>query len=417
MKKKIFAALCLTLTLPAAAFAAGGMVSVSELHRQAEEMGRWQKTYDTPSGKLNVDIPIIVPDVEAFPVITVENDRPFTQEMADEMLKTAFEQDGLTYFHYDMDGQPSEVIWGTLGMGMTEDYESAKDFGVSTGEWREGKWSNYDARPNDYRYPWELDMDSTYTRGGDQTVAQAMACFQSVIDEAYPNKGYTIAPKRIAIHGSTAVDGQSNGGKGYYTIRAEQVMNGIPMFGALCSTIGDNSFRVAYASSPETNRIANRLAPYCLGAEWRTNVFLKMYSSSDTDYNVNVSMNRIRTVELEDVPLAPLDRVLASIEKEIETGRIRNIHALRLGYMRYSNPDMEDYAWAVPMWVLDCDYVPDGKQDVVDSFHEHFELDRWTLYEFAQIPLDAQTGEMKIITTGDEATFTVPTLTTWEDAR
>ncbi len=417
MKKKIFAALCLTLTLPTAAFAAGGMVSVSELHRQAEEMGRWQKTYDTPSGKLNVDIPIIVPDVEAFPVITVENDRPFTQEMADEMLKTAFEQDGLTYFHYDMDGQPSELIWGTLGMGMTEDYESAKDFGVSTGEWREGKWSNYDARPNDYRYPWELDMDSTYIRGGDQTVAQAMACFQSVIDEAYPNKGYTIAPKRIAIHGSTAVDGQSNGGKGYYTIRAEQVMNGIPMFGALCSTIGDNSFRVAYASSPETNRIANRLAPYCLGAEWRTNVFLKMYTSSDTDYNVNVSMNRIRTVELEDVPLAPLDRVLASIEKEIETGRIRNIHALRLGYMRYSNPDMEDYAWAVPMWVLDCDYVPDGKQDVVDSFHEHFELDRWTLYEFAQIPLDAQTGEMKIITTGDEATFTVPTLTTWEDAR
>ena len=417
MKKKIFTALCLTLTLPTAAFAAGGMVSVSELHRQAEEMGRWQKTYDTPSGKLNVDIPIIVPDVEAFPVITVENDRPFTQEMADEMLKTAFEQDGLTYFHYDMDGQPSELIWGTLGMGMTEDYESAKDFGVSTGEWREGKWSNYDARPNDYRYPWELDMDSTYIRGGDQTVAQAMACFQRVIDEAYPNKGYTIAPKRIAIHGSTAVDGQSNGGKGYYTIRAEQVMNGIPMFGALCSTIGDNSFRVAYASSPETNRIANRLAPYCLGAEWRTNVFLKMYTSSDSDYNVNVSMNRIRTVELEDVPLAPLDRVLASIEKEIETGRIRNIHALRLGYMRYSNPDMEDYAWAVPMWVLDCDYVPDGKQDVVDSFHEHFELDRWTLYEFAQIPLDAQTGEMKIITTGDEATFTVPTLTTWEDAR
>ena len=417
MKKKIFAALCLTLTLPTAAFAAGGMVSVSELHRQAEEMGRWQKTYDTPSGKLNVDIPIIVPDVEAFPVITVENDRPFTQEMADEMLKTAFEQDGLTYFHYDMDGQPSEVIWGTLGMGMTEDYESAKDFDVSTGEWREGKWSNYDARPNDYRYPWELDMDSAYIRGGDQTVAQAMACFQRVIDEAYPNKGYTIAPKRIAIHGSTAVDGQGNGGKGYYTICAEQVMNGIPMFGALCSTIGDNSFRVAYASSPETNRIANRLAPYCLGAEWRTNVFLKMYTSSDTDYNVNVSMNRIRTVELEDVPLAPLDRVLASIEKEIETGRIRNIHALRLGYMRYSNPDMEDYAWAVPMWVLDCDYVPDGKQDVVDSFHEHFELDRWTLYEFAQIPLDAQTGEMKIITTGDEATFTVPTLTTWEDAR
>ena len=117
----------------------------------------------------------------------------------------------------------------------------------------------------------------------------------------------------------------------------------------------------------------------------------------------------------EDVPLATLDRVLESIEKEITTGRIRNIHALRLGYMRYSNPEMEDYAWAVPMWVLDCDYVPSGKRRVVDSFHEHFELNRWEAYEFAQIPLNAQTGEMKIITTGDEATFAVPKMTTWED--
>lgn len=29
---------------------------------------------------------------------------------------------------------------------------------------------------------------------------------------------------------------------------------------------------------------------------------------------------------------------------------------------------------AVPMWVLDCDYVPNGKQSIVDSFHEPFEL-------------------------------------------
>ena len=243
-------------------------------------------------------------------------------------------------------------------MGMTTDYESAKEFGMNTGEWLGEKWSNYDAKPNDYRYPWELDMNSSYIRGGTQTVAEAMACFQHVIDEAYPNKGYMIAPKRIAIHGSTAIDGENNGGKGYYTIRAEQVVNGIPMIGALCSTLGDNSFRVAYGSTPETNRIANRLAPYSLGSDWRTNVYLKMYTSSNTDYSVYVSMNRIRTVEQEDVPLAPLDRLLESIEKEITTGRIRNIHALRLGYMRYSNPEMEDYAWAVPMWVLDCDYVP-----------------------------------------------------------
>ena len=58
--KKILAALCLMMSLPTLTLAAGqNMISVSELHRQAEEMGRWQKTYATPNGELNVDIPIL----------------------------------------------------------------------------------------------------------------------------------------------------------------------------------------------------------------------------------------------------------------------------------------------------------------------------------------------------------------------
>ena len=78
---------------------------------------------------------ILVPDVEKCPVITVENDRPFTPEIADVMLKNAFERNGMTWFRYDMNSQPFDVSWGTLGMGMTTDYESAKEFGMNTGEW------------------------------------------------------------------------------------------------------------------------------------------------------------------------------------------------------------------------------------------------------------------------------------------
>ena len=81
---------------------------------------------------------------------------------------------------------------------------------------------------------------------------------------------------------------------------------------------------------------------------------------------------------------------------------------------------MEDYAWAVPMWVLDCDYVPKRRSRApwtVSTSISQTESKRWKQYEFAQIPLDAQTGEMKIITTGDEATFSVPKMTTWEDVQ
>ena len=146
--KKMFAALCALLLVPTMASANSDLVSIAELHRQTVERGRWTKTYDTPNGELNVDIPILVPDVEKCPVITVENDRPFTSEIADVMLKNAFERNGMTWFRYDMNSQPFDVSWGTLGMGMTTDYESAKEFGMNTGEWLGEKWSNYDAKPN-----------------------------------------------------------------------------------------------------------------------------------------------------------------------------------------------------------------------------------------------------------------------------
>ena len=90
--KKILFALCVLMIVPTLVLASGDMVSISELRQQVEAMGRWTKTYDTPNGELNVDIPILVPDVEKCPVITVENDRPFTSEIADVMLKNAFER-------------------------------------------------------------------------------------------------------------------------------------------------------------------------------------------------------------------------------------------------------------------------------------------------------------------------------------
>ena len=59
------------LLFPTLALASGDMVSVSELRQQVEMMGRWTKTYDTPNGKVSVDIPIIVPEVENMPILQV----------------------------------------------------------------------------------------------------------------------------------------------------------------------------------------------------------------------------------------------------------------------------------------------------------------------------------------------------------
>ena len=60
------------MIVPTLALASGDMVSVSELRQQVEAMGRWTQTYEAHGRTIEVDVPIIVPEVEAMPIVTVE---------------------------------------------------------------------------------------------------------------------------------------------------------------------------------------------------------------------------------------------------------------------------------------------------------------------------------------------------------
>lgn len=67
--KKMMLWLCLMMIVPT--LASADMVSISELRQQAEAVGRWTQTYETPNGKVSVDTPIIVPEVENVPILQV----------------------------------------------------------------------------------------------------------------------------------------------------------------------------------------------------------------------------------------------------------------------------------------------------------------------------------------------------------
>ena len=70
--KKMMALFCTLLLFPTLALANSDMVSISELRQQVEMMGRWTKTYEAHGRTIEVDVPIIVPEVEAMPIVTVE---------------------------------------------------------------------------------------------------------------------------------------------------------------------------------------------------------------------------------------------------------------------------------------------------------------------------------------------------------
>ena len=54
--RKITFLFCVLMIVPTLVLASGDMVSISELRQQGEAMERWTQTYDTPNGKVSVDI-------------------------------------------------------------------------------------------------------------------------------------------------------------------------------------------------------------------------------------------------------------------------------------------------------------------------------------------------------------------------
>ncbi len=78
--KKMWFVLCVLLLVPTLALANSDMVSISELRQQVEAMGRWTKTYEAYGRTIEVDVPIIVPEVEKMPIVMIEPWRPYDEE-------------------------------------------------------------------------------------------------------------------------------------------------------------------------------------------------------------------------------------------------------------------------------------------------------------------------------------------------
>ena len=94
----------------------------------------------------------------------------------------------------------------------------------------------------------------------------------------------------------------------------------------------------------------------------------------------------------EDVPLATFDEVKQALEKKIEEGYIRDIYALRLGYVCYLDNTSLDTYILYPAWVCDCIYANSPREQIMenivsDAFRENF--------RYEQIIVDAQTCDIQ----------------------
>ena len=381
------------LLMPTLALASGDMVSVSELRQQVEAMGQWTKTYDTPNGKVSVDIPIIVPEVENMPILQVS--AVMGKDVAEEKgLHKSVDQEnaGAGIFYDDFDilsklnanvddaamifcANPEEIDLAFLQVSHND-----------PNSMRRGSWDY----SSDYYYPNEMNPEMLFAEENDQPMSTANDALAVLLQNYYgkENADYDVdyvevrgkARKRVGRTKNDLGAYKKDYPNGTYYISFRQKLEGIPIY----LEIGHKML------TTNQTYVTQETALKCSRISW-ININGLEYMDEGS-FMLNATWMREEKQIWEDVPLATLDEVMWALEKRIEEGYIRDIDALRLGYVCYLDDTSPDTYTLYPAWVCDCIYANSPREQiekniVTDAFREN--------YRYEQILVDAQTCDIQ----------------------
>ena len=381
------------LLVPTLALANSDMVSISELRQQVEAMGRWTKTYDTPNGEVSVDIPIIVPEVENMPILQVS--AVMGKDVAEEKgLHKSVDQEnaGAGIFYDDFDvlsklnanvddaamifcANPKEIDLAFLQVSHND-----------PNSMRGGSWDY----SSDYYYPNEMNPETLFAEENEQMLSTANDALAVLLQNYYgkENADYDVdyvevrgkARKRVGRTKNDLGAYKKDYPKGTYYISFRQKLEGIPIYLEIGhKMLTTNQTHITQEVALKCQRIS--------GIETNTLEYM-----DETSFILDTTWMREEKRIQEDVPLATLDEVMRALEKKIEEGYIRDIYALRLGYVCYPDDISPDIYVLYPAWFCDCIYANSPREQIMknivtDAFRENF--------RYEQILVDAQTCDIQ----------------------
>lgn len=381
------------LLVPTLALANTDRVSISELRQQVEAMGRWTKTYEAPNGEVGVDIPIIVPEVENMPILQVS--AVMGKDVAEEKgLHKSVDQEnaGAGIFYDDFDilsklnanvddaamifcANPEEIDLAFLQVSHND-----------PNSMRRGSWDY----SSDYYYPDEMNPETLFAEENEQPMSTANDALAVLLQNYYgrENADYGVdyvevrgkARKRVGRTKNDLGAYKKDYPKATYYISFRQKLEGIPIYLEIGhKMLTTNQTYVTQEVALKCQRIR--------GIETNTLEYM-----DETSFILDTTWMREEKRIQEDVPLATLDEVMRALEKRIEEGYIRDIYALRLGYVCYLDDTSPDIYALYPAWICDCIYANSPREQIMenivtDAFRENF--------RYEQILVDAQTCDIQ----------------------
>lgn len=391
--KKMMVLFWTLLLFPTLALASGDMVSISELRQQVEVMGRWTQTYDTPNGEVSVDIPIIVPEVENVPILQVS--AVMGKDVAEERgLPKAADQEnagaGILYDDVDILSKLNADVDDAAMIFCANPKEIDLAFlQVSHNDpnsMRRGSWDY----SSDYYYLNEVNPEMLFAEENDQPLSAANDALAVLLQNYYGNENADYDVDYVEVRGRARKRAgrtkndlgayKKDYPKGTYYISFRQKIGGLPVY----MEIGQKML------TTDKTHVTQETALKCSRVSWININGLEYMDGAS--FMLNATWMREEKRIQEDVPLATLDEVMQALEKKIEEGYIRDIYALRLGYVCYLDDTSPDTYTLYPTWVCDCIYANSPREqieenDVTDAFREN--------YRYEQIFVDAQTYDIQ----------------------
>ena len=368
------------------AHAETGPVSIQELPGMTSPV--WKQTYEACGRTIDIDVAIDIPDVEKAPVIRVRTADPLPEPERSEMIR-----------EYKEKNKKAKKAYYEFG---SDDYETIRLEEAYPLLWGTSKKNdNYSPAitQDEYDLP-RYDPDRVYAENTDLTVRHAWEILDNRLKELVP--GTETKLDRVLVTGKTFWRKSKKPvyDKGFYTLHLSQCFHGIPVKAFI---------RKAYCNS-----LRNREENY----DWFSYSYGRGAVSgavfSDTSYYFVAWLYKETGTVCEDIPQLPFDAVKDKVEALIQSGYVRWINSITLGYVQFDTEDPKEQI-LLPCWVVWCEYHREGAQSEKEyGINDSPLMFDGNNYYYHPLVINAQTGEMIDPESTAENRAMCPDLSAWQ---
>ena len=380
--KKILFALCVLMIVPTLALASGDMVSISELRQQVEAMERWTQTYEAHGRTIEVDIPIYIPNEKELAVYDCSAYTDYIKNPNDE------DKTNVYAYNENLKELVKEESNDKSENAIIEVYGNGTELRImfnSPEELLEHNTRDYIKIKKSGYYPDKVNADVIYAENSDLSLMEAEKYLEEIV-RFFIRDGYDgidIDYIKIAGRGrkTRSYTDEELGEcadyypKGTYFFNYYQKLHHIPIMMTIIATLNNKQENGVYGD---------------LFGFWGTTGGICQIMDRNSFW-LTIKWMKIEKEHEETVKLLPIEQIINAVEKEIKAGHVRNVYALKLGYIIYLNDRSPETYTLYPMWVLDCDYVENKNKEIkVNPYSD----DIRDCFSFERICINPETAEM-----------------------